>query len=72
MESLVVGDIKGLATDNARLSLFTNEQGGIKVPLPIIRSTPTLLRSDHARLSHKNVLRFSFSHTGKKSFLNLF
>lgn len=30
MESLVVGDIKGLATDNARLSLFTNEQGGIK------------------------------------------
>jgi hypothetical protein len=35
MESLVVGDIKGLATDNARLSLFTNEQGGIKVhPCP--------------------------------------
>jgi glycine cleavage system aminomethyltransferase T len=33
IESLVVGDIKGLAPDNARLSLFTNEQGGIKVRL---------------------------------------
>ena len=50
MESLVVGDIKGLATDNARLSLFTNEQGGIKVPLPI-QSTATLLRSDHAQIT---------------------
>jgi len=30
MEGVVVGDIRGLAPDQARLSLFTNEQGGIK------------------------------------------
>ncbi len=30
IESLVVGDIKALPAGHARLSLFTNEQGGIK------------------------------------------
>ena len=59
MESLVVGDIKGLATDNARLSLFTNEQGGIKVHFCVAITRNAVIRTFYVSL---------FRTGGKKSF----
>lgn len=43
MESLVVADVKNLATGSGTLSLFTNEQGGIMDDLIINKTSEDYL-----------------------------
>jgi len=59
LESLVVGDIKGLSTNQARLSLFTNEQGGIKDDTVITKGEKWLYVVVNAGCAEKDLAHIS-------------